>query len=169
MVIFLLLASQFRSYIQPVIIMCAIPFGLVGAVTGHFIMGLDITMISIFGIVALSGIVVNDSLILIDFINAQVRSGEAVFDAVIQAGRNRFRPVLLTSVTTVAGLAPLMTETSFQARFLIPMAVSISFGLAAATLLTLVFVPALYVVVKDITMLGTGRVTPHDMPAAPRK
>jgi len=169
MVIFLLLASQFRSYIQPVIIMCAIPFGLVGAIAGHFIMGLDITMISIFGIVALSGIVVNDSLILIDFINGRVRSGESVFDAVIEAGRNRFRPVLLTSVTTVAGLAPLMTETSFQARFLIPMAVSISFGLAAATLLTLVFVPALYVVVKDIIMLGTGRVTPHDTPASLRK
>ncbi len=166
MVIFLLLASQFRSYIQPVIIMCAIPFGLVGAIAGHFIMGLDITMISIFGIVALSGIVVNDSLILIDFINARVRSGEAVFDAVFEAGRNRFRPVLLTSVTTVAGLAPLMTETSFQARFLIPMAVSISFGLAAATILTLVFVPALYVVVKDITMLGTGRVIPHDTPVS---
>jgi multidrug efflux pump subunit AcrB len=164
MVIFLLLASQFRSYIQPVIIMCAIPFGLVGAIAGHFIMGLDITMISIFGIVALSGIVVNDSLILIDFINARVRGGESVFDAVIEAGRNRFRPVLLTSVTTVVGLAPLMTETSFQARFLIPMAVSISFGLAAATLLTLVFVPALYVVVRDITMLGTGRVIPHDTP-----
>jgi multidrug efflux pump subunit AcrB len=169
MVIFLLLASQFRSYIQPVIIMCAIPFGLVGAIAGHFIMGLDITMISIFGIVALSGIVVNDSLILIDFINARVRSGEAVFDAVTQAGRNRFRPVLLTSVTTVAGLAPLMTETSFQARFLIPMAVSISFGLAAATVLTLVFVPALYVVVKDITMLGTGRVIPHDTPVSLRE
>jgi multidrug efflux pump subunit AcrB len=169
MVIFLLLASQFRSYIQPVIIMAAIPFGLVGAIVGHFIMGLDITMISIFGIVALSGIVVNDSLILIDFINARVRSGEAVFDALIAAGRNRFRPVLLTSVTTVAGLAPLMTETSFQARFLIPMAVSISFGLAAATVLTLVFVPALYVVVKDITMLGTGRVIHHDMPDKPDK
>jgi multidrug efflux pump subunit AcrB len=169
MVIFLLLASQFRSYIQPVIIMAAIPFGLVGAIVGHFIMGLDITMISIFGIVALSGIVVNDSLILIDFINARVRSGEAVFDALIAAGCNRFRPVLLTSVTTVAGLAPLMTETSFQAQFLIPMAVSISFGLAAATVLTLVFVPALYVVVKDITMLGTGRVIHHDMPDKPDK
>ena len=92
MVIFLLLASQFRSYIQPVIIMCAIPFGLVGAVAGHFIMGLDITMISIFGIVALSGIVVNDSLILIDFINTRVRSGKAVFDAVIEADSTGILP-----------------------------------------------------------------------------
>ncbi|MCG8688699.1 MAG: efflux RND transporter permease subunit [Desulfobacterales bacterium] len=151
MIIFLLLASQFRSYIQPVIIMTAIPFGLIGAIVGHYIMGLDITMISIFGIVALSGIVVNDSLILIDFVNGMVETGVPVFDAVIEAGKNRFRPVLLTSVTTIAGLAPLLTETSFQAKFLIPMAASISFGLAAATFLTLVFVPALYVVIKDVT------------------
>lgn len=157
MIIFVLLASQFRSYVQPLIIMTAIPFGLIGAIVGHFVMGLDITMISIFGIVALSGIVVNDSLILIDFINSKVREGDGVFHAVMEAGKNRFRPVLLTSVTTVAGLAPLLTETSFQAQFLIPMAVSISFGLVAATVLTLVFVPALYVVAKDITGLFPGR------------
>jgi multidrug efflux pump subunit AcrB len=157
MIIFLLLASQFRSYIQPVIIMTAIPFGLIGAIIGHYFMGLDITMISIFGIVALSGIVVNDSLILIDFINSKVREGSLVFDAVIEAGQNRFRPVLLTSVTTVAGLFPLLLETSFQAQFLIPMAVSISFGLIAATVLTLVFVPSLYVVVQDITGIFIAR------------
>ncbi len=151
MVMFLLLASQFRSYIQPVIIMTAIPFGLIGAIIGHFVMGLDITMISIFGIVALSGIVVNDSLILIDFTNDKVRGGGAVVDSVIEAGQSRFRPVLLTSVTTVAGLFPLLLETSFQAQFLIPMAVSISSGLIAATGLTLVFVPALYVVIVDVT------------------
>ncbi len=156
MVMFLLLASQFRSYIQPVIIMTAIPFGLIGAVFGHLVMGLDITMISIFGIVALSGIVINDSLILIDFINGKVRGGEPVFDSVIAAGKSRFRPVLLTSVTTVAGLFPLLLETSFQAQFLIPMAVSISFGLIAATCLTLLFVPALYVVLVDMTGFLTG-------------
>jgi len=150
MLIFLLLASQFRSYIQPIIIMTAIPFGLIGAIIGHYFMNLDITMISIFGIVALSGIVVNDSLILIDFINSKVRKGSRVFDSVIDAGQNRFRPVLLTSVTTVAGLFPLLLETSFQAQFLIPMAVSISFGLMAATILTLVFVPSLYVVINDM-------------------
>jgi HAE1 family hydrophobic/amphiphilic exporter-1 len=150
MIMFLLLASQFRSYIQPVIIMMAIPFGLIGAVIGHLVMGLSITMISIFGIVALSGIVVNDSLILIDFINSKTRSGVRVFDAIVEAGQNRFRPVLLTSVTTVAGLFPLLLETSFQAQFLIPMAVSISFGLMAATLLTLLFVPAIYHAVHDL-------------------
>jgi len=151
MMIFLLLASQFRSYIQPVIIMTAIPFGLIGAIFGHLVMHLDITMVSIFGIVALAGIVVNDSLILIDFINSELRQGMDVFEAAVEAGKNRFRPVLLTSVTTVAGLFPLLLETSFQAQFLIPMAVSISFGLIAATVLTLIFVPALYLIIHDMT------------------
>jgi len=160
MVMFLLLASQFRSYVQPVIIMIAIPFGLIGAVAGHFIMGLDITIISIFGIVALSGIVINDSLILIDFANAGVRQGKPVKEAVVTAGKSRFRPVLLTSITTVAGLFPLLLETSFQAQFLIPMAVSISFGLVAATSLTLLFVPALYVIIQDLVgVFNPGRKT----------
>jgi multidrug efflux pump subunit AcrB len=154
--IFLLLASQFRSYIQPVIIMIAIPFGLIGAIVGHLIMGLQFTMISIFGIVALSGIVVNDALILIDFINRAVRNGVDVDSAVIESGRDRFRPVLLTSLTTIGGLFPLLLERSFQAQFLIPMAVSISFGLLAATILTLLFVPALYLIVRDVTLLISG-------------
>ena len=157
MIMFLLLASQFRSYIQPVIIMTAIPFGLIGAIIGHFIMNLDVTIISIFGIVALSGIVVNDSLILIDFINSKIRDGGEIIESVIEAGQSRFRPVLLTSVTTVAGLFPLLLETSFQAQFLIPMAVSISFGLIAATFLTLVFVPSLYVVINDIVNVFSPR------------
>ena len=156
--IFLLLASQFRSYVQPVIIMLAIPFGLVGAVLGHFVMGLQITMISIFGIVALSGIVVNDALILIDFINARVRRGEALETAVSMAGQSRFRPVVLTSFTTIAGLFPLMLEQSFQAQFLIPMAVSISFGMLVATVLTLVYVPSVYMIVEDvITLFSRGQ------------
>jgi hydrophobic/amphiphilic exporter-1 (mainly G- bacteria), HAE1 family len=148
--IFLLLASQFRSYIQPVIIMMAIPFGLIGAIGGHLVMGLPFTMISIFGIVALSGIVVNDSLILIDFINRAGRSGIEIQKAVVASGVARFRPVLLTSLTTIAGLFPLLLERSFQAQFLIPMAVSISFGLLVATVLTLLYVPALYLIVEDI-------------------
>ena len=148
--IFLLLASQFRSYIQPVIIMMAIPFGLIGAIVGHLVMGLTFTMVSIFGIVALSGIVVNDSLILIDFINRAIRNGVKLHTAVIESGKVRFRPVILTSVTTIAGLFPLLLERGFQAQFLIPMAVSISFGLLAATFLTLLFVPALYLIVNDI-------------------
>ncbi len=148
--IFLLLASQFRSYIQPVIIMMAIPFGLIGAVFGHLVMGMEFTIISIFGIVALSGIVVNDALILIDFINRAVRSGVDVETAVVESGKARFRPVLLTSITTIAGLLPILLETSFQAQFLIPMAISICFGLLAATLLTLLYVPALYLIIRDV-------------------
>ncbi|MFO7749036.1 MAG: efflux RND transporter permease subunit [Desulfobacteraceae bacterium] len=153
--IFLLLASQFASYFQPVIIMIAIPFGLIGAIAGHFVMGLAITMLSIFGIVALSGIVVNDSLILIDFINSRLGQGDDLLKAVVASGRSRFRPVILTSFTTIAGLSPLLFERSFQAQFLIPMAASISFGLVAATFLTLLYVPALYMIVKDITVLFT--------------
>lgn len=156
MVIFLLLASQFKSYIQPIIIMIAIPFGLIGAIIGHLVMGLHITMISIFGIVALSGIVVNDSLILIDFINRASRKGMEINTAVLKSGKERFRPVLLTSVTTIAGLFPLLLERSFQAQFLIPMAVSISFGLLAATILTLLYVPALYLIVRDVSNMITA-------------
>ena len=152
--VFLLLASQFRSYIQPVIIMMAIPFGLIGAIIGHLVMGLPFTMISIFGIVALSGIVVNDSLILIDFINRAKRSGIDIQQAVVASGIARFRPVLLTSLTTIAGLFPLLLERSFQAQFLIPMAVSISFGLLVATVLTLLYVPALYLIIQDVVNLG---------------
>ena len=149
--IFLLLASQFRSYIQPVIIMMAIPFGLIGAIFGHLVLRMEFTIISLFGIVALSGIVVNDALILIDFINRAVRSGVDIETAVVESGKARFRPVLLTSITTIAGLLPILLERSFQAQFLIPMAVSISFGLLAATFLTLLYVPALYLIVRDIT------------------
>jgi len=155
--IFLLLASQFRSYIQPVIIMMAIPFGLTGAILGHLVMGIEFTMVSIFGTVALSGIVVNDSLILIDFTNRAVRDGMDTKLAVIESGKARFRPVLLTSVTTIAGLFPLLLERSFQAQFLIPMAVSICFGLLAATVLTLLYVPALYLIVQDIINLFSGK------------
>jgi multidrug efflux pump subunit AcrB len=166
--IFLLLASQFRSYIQPVIIMMAIPFGLIGAIMGHLILGMEFTIVSIFGIVALSGIVVNDSLILIDFINRAVRSGVDIEKAVIESGRARFRPVLLTSVTTVAGLFPLLLERSFQAQFLVPMAISLCFGLMVATFLTLLYVPALYLIIQDIVNLfkgGEGRVDARDQMA----
>jgi multidrug efflux pump subunit AcrB len=133
--------------------MMAIPFGLIGAIAGHLVMGLAITMISIFGIVALSGIVVNDSLILIDFINRAARNNMEIETAVVESGKVRFRPVLLTSITTIAGLLPLLLERSFQAQFLIPMAVSISFGLLVATVLTLLYVPALYLIVRDVSKL----------------
>jgi multidrug efflux pump subunit AcrB len=134
---------------QPAIVMTAIPFGLVGAIWGHIIMGLDLTLISMFGIVALTGVVVNDSLIMIDFINRSRRQGLALHEAVLAAGQRRFRPIMLTSVTTFAGLMPLILEKSLQARFLIPMATSLGFGVMFATFITLILVPVSYTLLVD--------------------
>jgi multidrug efflux pump subunit AcrB len=147
--IFVLLAVLFRSYMQPLIVMSAIPFGLVGAIWGHIIMGLDLTLISMFGVVALTGVVVNDSLIMIDFINRARREGQTLNEAVIAAGMRRFRPIMLTSVTTFAGLTPLILEKSLQAKFLIPMAVSLGFGIMFATFITLILVPVSYTILSD--------------------
>lgn len=149
LLIYSILASQFGSYIQPFIVMFAVPFGIVGAISGHILMGYVLTILSLVGIVALSGIVVNDSLVLVDFINNRVRSGKDTLEAVIESCELRMRPILLTSITTILGLAPLMLETSMQAKFLIPMAISITFGLAFATVLTLVVVPCFYLIVED--------------------
>ena len=149
LVIFVMLAGLFKSYTQPLVVLTAVPFGVIGAVTGHFIMGYPLTILSLIGLVALTGIVVNDALILVDFINKEVAAGRPVFEAVINGGRRRMRPILLTSMTTILGLAPLMAEQSMQARFLIPMAVSITFGLAFATVLTLVVVPCFYMIRHD--------------------
>ena len=144
-----LLAVPFRSYAQPLIIMSAIPFGLVGAVAGHLVMGYELSVISIFGIVALSGVVVNDSLVLIDTVNRRRREGATAHEAVVFAGQRRFRPILLTSLTTFFGLAPMIFETSVQARFLIPMAISLGFGILFATVLVLAIVPSLYMALED--------------------
>lgn len=148
-VIYALLASMMRSYVQPVIIMVTIPLGLVGAIIGHRLMGYDLTMMSIFGMVALAGVVVNDALVLIVRINRRIRAGAPVLAAVVEGGRSRFRAVVLTSVTTVAGLLPLLAERSSQARSLLPMVISLAFGLLFATFLTLLIVPALYVATND--------------------
>ncbi|WP_457576089.1 efflux RND transporter permease subunit [Desulfomarina sp.] len=148
--IYFLLAIPFRSYVQPVIVMLAIPFGMVGAVLGHQIMGYNLSLMSMMGIVALSGIVVNDSLVLIDYANRQRMSGKNSFESIQLAALRRFRPVLLTTLTTFGGLAPMMLETSRQARFLIPMAISLGFGIVFATVITLALVPALYLIVEDI-------------------
>jgi len=141
---FALLTLVFRSYVQPLIILCTIPFGLTGAILGHWAMGLPITMFSLFGLVALTGVVVNDSIVLIDFINKRLAEGDNLHDAIVAGGTRRFRPVVLTSLTTIAGLTPILLETSFQAQVLIPMANSLCFGLALATVLVLVLVPAFY-------------------------
>lgn len=154
MAIFALLAIQFRSYIQPVIIMSAIPFGLVGALIGHLVMGYNLTMLSIFGIVALTGIVVNDSLIMIDLINRERQDKALKLPRIIRDSvTRRFRPILLTTLTTFCGLVPMMLEKSLQARFLIPMAVSLAFGVLFATMITLILVPSLYMIIEDIKKL----------------
>ena len=151
--IFALLAIPLRSYLQPLIIMSAIPFGLVGAIWGHLLIGLDLTILSMFGLVALTGVVVNDSLVMVHFINRRVGAGDDLQGAVRQAGVARFRPILLTSLTTFAGLSPLMLERSMQARFLIPMAVSLAFGVLFATFITLLLVPASYLILEDLKSL----------------
>lgn len=147
--VFCLLAVPFKSYAQPLIIMGAIPFGFVGAVLGHLITGYDLSIISMMGVVALSGIVVNDSLILVVSVNERRAQGVPIKEAVIQGAMRRFRPILLTSLTTFFGLLPMIFEPSVQARFLIPMAVSLGFGVLFATFLILLVVPALYVIVED--------------------
>lgn len=154
--IYVILASLFRSYVQPIIIMSAIPFGVIGAVLGHWLMGYPLTMLSMIGLVALTGIVANDSLILVSFINKRIAEGMPIREAVVEAAKRRLRPILLTSATTVLGLAPLLSETSFQARFLIPMGISISAGLVFATVLTLVAVPAFYMIMVDGQKLWAG-------------
>lgn len=151
--IYALLAVPFKSYSQPLIIMVSIPFGLIGAVLGHLIMGYSLSINSLFGVVALSGVVVNDSLVLIDFANRRMREGFSPLAAIHSAGIQRFRPILLTTVTTFGGLMPMILETSRQARMMIPMAISLGFGVLFATLIILVLVPSLFMVMDDVSRL----------------
>ncbi|RMH60320.1 MAG: efflux RND transporter permease subunit [Calditrichaeota bacterium] len=150
LIIYVLLAIPFKSYIQPLIVMSAIPFGLIGAILGHVILGYDLTILSMFGIVALTGVVVNDSLVMVDFINQERAEGIPVAQAIRDAGMKRFRPILLTSLTTFLGLMPLLLEKSMQARFLIPMAISLGFGVLFATFITLILVPVIYLTQEDV-------------------
>ena len=153
LLIYVLLAIPFRSYLQPFIVMSAIPFGVVGAVWGHILMGLDLSIMSMFGIVALAGVVINDSLVLVDVINRERREGASLMQAISKAGVARFRPIILTSVTTFAGLTPLLLEQSPQAQMLIPMAVSLAFGVMFGTFITLILVPAIYYSQEDVKRL----------------
>ncbi|GBE29346.1 swarming motility protein SwrC [bacterium BMS3Bbin04] len=151
LLIYALLAIPFRSFLQPFIVMSAIPFGIVGAVIGHLLLGYPLSMISMFGIVALNGVVVNSSLVMIDFIN-QLRANNpkmSIHDAVMETGRRRFRPIVMTATTTFFGLTPMILETSIQARFLIPMAISLGFGVLFSTGITLVLIPVLYLILED--------------------
>ncbi len=151
--IYILLAIPFRSYSQPLIVMTAIPFGIVGAIYGHMLLEYNLSLMSIMGMIALSGVVVNDSLILVHYANEKKSVGVEVREAVILAGLRRFRPVLLTTVTTFCGLAPMIFETSRQARFMIPMAISLGFGIVFATVITLMLIPSFYLSIHDIYAL----------------
>lgn len=160
MVMFVLLAIEFKSAVQPILVMLIIPFGALGAVIGHVIMDIPLTLFSLYGIIALTGIVVNDSIVLIDFINARVRSGVPIADAIRDSGTRRFRPVLLTTITTIGGLTPILLESSIQAQILIPMATSIAFGELFATIVVLYLVPVSY----SLYWSAGGRLVPaeHD-------
>jgi multidrug efflux pump subunit AcrB len=147
--IYALIAIPLHSYGQPLVIMSVIPFGLIGAVIGHVVMGKAISMFSLFGLVALAGVVVNDSLIMVDFINKAREKGVSLRQAVIDSGTQRFRAIILTSFTTAAGLMPIMLETSVQAQYMIPMAISLSFGIIFATAITLFLIPSLYILQID--------------------
>ena len=151
--IYALLAIPFQSYFQPIVIMLCIPFGIVGAVMGHILLGYSLSLMSLFGLVALSGVVVNDALVMVDFANRQRRQGFPAEAAITMAGRQRFRPILLTTLTTFGGLAPMIFETSRQARYMIPMAISLGFGIVFATLITLALVPVFYMILEDVLNL----------------
>ena len=157
---FLLLTIQFNSCSQAILILTIIPFGIIGAIVGHIVMGLDLTLFSIFGIVALSGVVVNDSIVLVDFINKRVADGLPLREAIIDGGKRRFRAVLLTSVTTCAGMMPILLERSKQAQVVAPMATSLTFGLALSTVVVLVLVPVMYLLTAKLTGLGSQSVEP---------
>jgi multidrug efflux pump subunit AcrB len=159
-VIYALLTVAFRSYFQPFIVLSAIPFGIIGAVIGHIIMGYDISLISKMGFVALSGVVLNASLIMVDYANKlRVQGGDetTAFDAVKQAGLRRFRPIILTTLTTFGGLSPILLETSLQAQYLIPMAISLGFGIVFSTAIILILVPCLYMMLEDLRRLLSNR------------
>ncbi|NRB38710.1 MAG: efflux RND transporter permease subunit [Pseudomonadales bacterium] len=161
--IYCLIAIPTRSYAQPLVIMSVIPFGIVGAIWGHLFLGMSLNMLSMYGLIALSGVVVNDSLIMVDFINKEKARGGDLLEAVVNAGTQRFRAILLTSLTTFFGLLPIYFETSMQAQFIIPMAVSLGFGILFATLITLFLIPALYIIQLDIKSCFSRKALPINL------
>ncbi len=165
MVIFALLAIPLRSYLQPLVVMASIPFGMIGAILGHYMLGYDLVFFSMLGIVALSGVVINSSLVLVDYVNRQrTLAGVSLEQAVMEAGVSRFRPILLTSATTFIGLAPLMITADQETLLFVPLAVSLGFGVVFATAVTLLLIPALYLVLEDVLgIVGSGK-TEHPSP-----
>jgi multidrug efflux pump subunit AcrB len=150
---YVMIAIPLRSYSQPLIIMSVIPFGVIGAIWGHALFGLNLSIMSMCGLVALAGVVVNDSLVMVDYVNRHRDAAGSVHDAAIAAGGRRFRAILLTSLTTFVGIMPMILETDTQARFLIPMAVSLAFGILFATVITLFLVPGIYLILEDVKNL----------------
>jgi hydrophobic/amphiphilic exporter-1 (mainly G- bacteria), HAE1 family len=155
--VFLLLSFVFRSYLEPIVVMTTIPLALFGVVFGHLLMGLELSMPSMVGLASLAGIVVNNAILLVAFIKLNHARGMAIAEAAVQASRDRFRPVVLTTLTTVAGIAPLLLETSAQAQVLVPLVTSLAFGLLAAAALVLVLVPALYTMLDDFGLTSLER------------
>ena len=170
LLIYALLAIPLKSYFQPLVIMSVIPFGAVGAIVGHYVMGWNLIFFSLLGIIALSGVVVNASLVLVDFINRQRAAGVELVEAVTRAGVARFRPIILTSVTTFVGLIPLMSNDDPETFMFIPMAISLAFGVLFATVITLFLVPSLYLMLEDFLGVlgrkseraGTSQATPSE-------
>ena len=156
------MAIPLKSYLQPLIIMGVIPFGMIGALIGHLIVGIDFSALSIFGIVALAGVVVNDSIIMVDYVNRSVASGMNIPDAALKAGSARFRAIMLTSLTTFFGLLPILLEPSLTAHLIIPMAVSLGFGILFATVITLILIPCLYVILNDFKIPNLVSAPVHD-------
>jgi multidrug efflux pump subunit AcrB len=154
--VFILLSFQFRSYVEPLIVMAAIPLALIGVVAGHLLMQINLSMPSVLGFVSLAGIVVNDSLLLVLFLKTARQQGGDVLESAARASRQRFRAIILTSLTTIAGLLPLLAERSLQAQVLIPLATSITFGLMASTVLVLLVIPCLYAILNDLGWAATG-------------
>jgi multidrug efflux pump subunit AcrB len=157
LMIYVLLAIPLKSYLQPLMVMSVIPFGFIGAIVGHLVFDKSFSMMSGFGLIALTGVVVNDSLIMVEFVNRAKREGLRLMDAILQAGVQRFRPIMLTSLTTFFGLLPIMFETSLQAQIIIPMAIALAFGIMFATVITLFLIPSLYFILEDFKGLFSSK------------
>ena len=149
-------------------IMGVIPFGMIGAIVGHWVIGYDFSMMSMIGVIALSGVVVNDSLLLVDHTNKAVANGAELYSAVVDGTKRRFRAIMLTSVTTFMGLAPMLLERSAQAKVMVPMAISLAFGIVFATVITLLLVPSLYMMLEDLRRWWHGKPRPETISRAPR-
>ncbi len=165
--VYALLAIPTKSYLQPLIIMGVIPFGMIGAIFGHWVMGHPLSMMSLMGVIALSGVVVNDSLIMVDFVNKAIAEGKERFDAVVDAGTRRFRAILLTSLTTFFGLAPMLLEKTAQAESMVPMAISLAYGIVFATVITLLLIPCLYMILQDLGIWWAARGKPDPVAGKP--